>query len=269
MGIKGYLNEKSVLEIFAFRPRQSSHSGGTHGSTPNSRELSKHYHVSNKTIREIWNRNSWAKLTDAAFAAASSSDIAQDSQGIDIDAFCGISSSDTSQGSPGYEAFSQASSSHTFQGLQDSNSVCEASSSNVSPGLQEIVEGIPIATIAEKLSFISHPDVDADMFPDFSPEKFPATFSFLDFISETLPADCSSSWNFSLSHSSQAASLEDRQMMSSSHSEDPFHGDWQSMLKYVDSRNTVPSGRFSSTENFALLHAHSIGLKPKRFADRF
>eukprot|EP00287_Rhodomonas_sp_CCMP768_P008644 CAMPEP_0196736314 /NCGR_PEP_ID=MMETSP1091-20130531/14418_1 /TAXON_ID=302021 /ORGANISM="Rhodomonas sp., Strain CCMP768" /LENGTH=205 /DNA_ID=CAMNT_0042080025 /DNA_START=10 /DNA_END=623 /DNA_ORIENTATION=+ len=55
---KPYLDEDSVLAIFALRPRREQ---------PNAyipcRQVAKQYNVSDKTIREIWNCKSWTKLT--------------------------------------------------------------------------------------------------------------------------------------------------------------------------------------------------------------
>eukprot|EP00961_Rhodomonas_salina_P195019 2632963-Rhodomonas_salina.1 len=64
MRVRGYLTEKSVLEIFALRPRRSLVTGATPPNPVKSRMLASQYNVSNKTVRDIWNRNSWSKLTE-------------------------------------------------------------------------------------------------------------------------------------------------------------------------------------------------------------
>eukprot|EP00961_Rhodomonas_salina_P211037 2850024-Rhodomonas_salina.2 len=64
MRVRGYLNEKSVLEIFAIRPRPSPVTGGFPANPIKSRALALQYKVSNKTVRDIWKRKSWLKLTE-------------------------------------------------------------------------------------------------------------------------------------------------------------------------------------------------------------
>lgn len=74
MRIKGYLNETSVLEIFAARPRPSPVTGAIPPSTAITLALAEKYRVSNKTIRDIWKRKSWIKVT-AAWDEASQSPV--------------------------------------------------------------------------------------------------------------------------------------------------------------------------------------------------
>lgn len=59
MRVRGYLNEQSVLAIFASRP---SSSNPTRPSVI-CQALAHKYNVSRKTIRDIWNRRSWINLT--------------------------------------------------------------------------------------------------------------------------------------------------------------------------------------------------------------
>eukprot|EP00961_Rhodomonas_salina_P245632 3318985-Rhodomonas_salina.1 len=59
MPVRGYLNEQSVLAIFADRPRRGS---GAPASDV-CHALAAKYKVSKKTIRDIWNRRSWVSLT--------------------------------------------------------------------------------------------------------------------------------------------------------------------------------------------------------------
>eukprot|EP00961_Rhodomonas_salina_P272402 3681065-Rhodomonas_salina.2 len=61
--IRGYLSQQSVLAIFACRPRVNEETRNTIPSKTTSRELAARYKVSDKTIREIWGRRSWAKVT--------------------------------------------------------------------------------------------------------------------------------------------------------------------------------------------------------------
>lgn len=65
MRIQGYLNETSVREIFAARPRPSPVTGSIPARTDLCNALAQQYRVSNKTIRDIWKRKSWAKVTAA------------------------------------------------------------------------------------------------------------------------------------------------------------------------------------------------------------
>eukprot|EP00961_Rhodomonas_salina_P294398 3934547-Rhodomonas_salina.1 len=63
MGVKGYLVEKSVLEIWAARPGPDTPLAER---TRTSRDLAAKYHICYKTVHKIWNKVSWAKLTDRA-----------------------------------------------------------------------------------------------------------------------------------------------------------------------------------------------------------
>eukprot|EP00961_Rhodomonas_salina_P260979 3527242-Rhodomonas_salina.1 len=64
MGIKGYLTEKSVLEIFDARPGPST---PTRTSAALSRALAEKYNISTKTVQQIWNRKSWTEVTDERY----------------------------------------------------------------------------------------------------------------------------------------------------------------------------------------------------------
>eukprot|EP00961_Rhodomonas_salina_P097901 1317602-Rhodomonas_salina.3 len=64
MRVKGYLNEKTVLEIFAHRPRPFLLTGAIPLSSELCRALSKLYNISGKTVRAIWQRTCWAKVTE-------------------------------------------------------------------------------------------------------------------------------------------------------------------------------------------------------------
>mmetsp|Transcript_45378 Transcript_45378/g.106553 ORF Transcript_45378/g.106553 Transcript_45378/m.106553 type:complete len:182 (+) Transcript_45378:94-639(+) len=63
MKVTGYLNEQSVLEIFACRPLRCRKTGGLVQSTSTCRELARRYKVSDNTVRGIWSRRSWVKVT--------------------------------------------------------------------------------------------------------------------------------------------------------------------------------------------------------------
>jgi hypothetical protein len=66
MRIRGYLNEQSVISIFAKRPR----SDNSVSRSALCLALAHEYHVSRKAIRDIWNRRSWINLTDRFVDAA-------------------------------------------------------------------------------------------------------------------------------------------------------------------------------------------------------
>lgn len=61
MGIKGYLTEKSVLEIFAERPSRNS---PPRTAAAACRALAQKYNISTKSIQQVWNRKSWTEVTD-------------------------------------------------------------------------------------------------------------------------------------------------------------------------------------------------------------
>eukprot|EP00961_Rhodomonas_salina_P273190 3691264-Rhodomonas_salina.1 len=61
MPLRGYLNSRSVLAIFADRPRRESRIPASDVCNA----LASKYKVSKKTIRDIWNRNSWHSLTES------------------------------------------------------------------------------------------------------------------------------------------------------------------------------------------------------------
>eukprot|EP00961_Rhodomonas_salina_P160277 2157692-Rhodomonas_salina.1 len=63
MGVGGYLNEKSVLEIWAARPSDTT---PFYQRAAISRALGDKYKVCYKTIQKIWRRASWAKVTERA-----------------------------------------------------------------------------------------------------------------------------------------------------------------------------------------------------------
>eukprot|EP00961_Rhodomonas_salina_P080260 1079451-Rhodomonas_salina.2 len=77
MRIRGYLNEKSILEIFALRPRPSPITGVIPFDTAHCRALSSLYKISNKTVRDVWLRNSWAKVTEPFLEVPQSARIAE------------------------------------------------------------------------------------------------------------------------------------------------------------------------------------------------
>lgn len=56
------LSQTAVLEIFSSRPRRSQ-DGVFLPSTATSKELAKKFNIADKTVRDIWNRRSWAKVT--------------------------------------------------------------------------------------------------------------------------------------------------------------------------------------------------------------
>lgn len=60
------LHEKAVLEIFASRPHRNSE-GVFFPSTAASKDLAKKFHIADKTVRDIWNRRSWSKVTRPHF----------------------------------------------------------------------------------------------------------------------------------------------------------------------------------------------------------
>eukprot|EP00961_Rhodomonas_salina_P291615 3932158-Rhodomonas_salina.1 len=65
----GYLNEKSVLEIWAARPPDTT---PFYQRAAISRALGEKYKVCYKTVQKIWRKASWAKLTDRAPVPAQS-----------------------------------------------------------------------------------------------------------------------------------------------------------------------------------------------------
>eukprot|EP00961_Rhodomonas_salina_P233324 3153292-Rhodomonas_salina.1 len=80
MGVKGYLNEKSVLEIWAFRPGPDT---PPIEYTAISRALAEKYKICPKSVQKIWNRVSWAKVTERALPAQSECQLAADHPKID------------------------------------------------------------------------------------------------------------------------------------------------------------------------------------------
>lgn len=73
MPIRGNLTQQSVLAIFAQRPQNFTRAGGAAFSQASQTQADK-YHVTRKTIRDIWNRKSWARVT-ANFVPASADDL--------------------------------------------------------------------------------------------------------------------------------------------------------------------------------------------------
>eukprot|EP00961_Rhodomonas_salina_P036353 488722-Rhodomonas_salina.1 len=59
---RSYLTQHAVLELFKQRP-QRSEDGQFVPSTACSKALAKQFKIADKTIRDIWNRRSWAKVT--------------------------------------------------------------------------------------------------------------------------------------------------------------------------------------------------------------
>eukprot|EP00961_Rhodomonas_salina_P179139 2417165-Rhodomonas_salina.1 len=57
MPVRGYLNERSVLAIFAQRPQPGAPASSM------CKVLAVKFRVSLKTIRDIWNRKSWVTVT--------------------------------------------------------------------------------------------------------------------------------------------------------------------------------------------------------------
>eukprot|EP00961_Rhodomonas_salina_P247837 3348956-Rhodomonas_salina.1 len=65
--MRGYLNERSVLAIFAEQPRGV----GAHVARGKCQEMANKFRISRKTVRDIWNRKSWVHIT-APFCAGTS-----------------------------------------------------------------------------------------------------------------------------------------------------------------------------------------------------
>eukprot|EP00961_Rhodomonas_salina_P103696 1394795-Rhodomonas_salina.1 len=60
---RAVLGKEAVLIIFSSRPRRSDKDGTFLASTESSKGLAATFDISDKTVREIWNRKSWAKTT--------------------------------------------------------------------------------------------------------------------------------------------------------------------------------------------------------------
>jgi len=59
---RSYLTPDAVLAVFRVRPPRTA-SGVFIPSTASSRALAEKYNISDKTVRDIWNRKCWAKVT--------------------------------------------------------------------------------------------------------------------------------------------------------------------------------------------------------------
>ena len=64
------LDESLAIQIYAYRPRNA---GSKYGSMAEAVRLGDKHGVSPKTIRDIWNRKSWVKVTRAYWTAAEAS----------------------------------------------------------------------------------------------------------------------------------------------------------------------------------------------------
>jgi hypothetical protein len=64
------LDESLAIQIYASRPRNA---GSKYGSMAEAARLGEQHGVSPKTIRDIWNRRSWVKVTRAYWTAAEAS----------------------------------------------------------------------------------------------------------------------------------------------------------------------------------------------------
>lgn len=66
---KAFLCEQDVLQIYSNRPLRDE-DGTFLPSTSRSKELADMYKVSDKTVRDIWNRRSWGKVTRPLWSEA-------------------------------------------------------------------------------------------------------------------------------------------------------------------------------------------------------
>eukprot|EP00961_Rhodomonas_salina_P211700 2858788-Rhodomonas_salina.3 len=154
--VRGYLNEKSVLEIFAGRPVRSAMTGTVPASTVHCRSLALRYNISNKTIRDIWNRNSWARLTGPFHL---------EQQARAIAALAAISEPTAANNAPAEDRASTSDHESEYGALTDLSSEIDTDPLSLSAIDAEVFD---VASEIDAERFHFSPVIDVEMSPELS-----------------------------------------------------------------------------------------------------